>query len=152
MIDPRFDIHEATDESQNEIRNETGSSIYDDTSTIAGSVLYAGGSDSSTIAGDGQTLVSEGHSGEVMNVQEILKHLDDVIKQHYDQGGESLDSGSVTNSASTSHHENQEGGGPTYDVCRGNNNSGAKSKDNRDDVVRFSIITHSNGLNIIYGE
>ena len=150
MIDPRLDIHEAIDESQNEIRNETGSSIYDDTSTIAGSVLYAGGgSDSSTIAGDAQTLASEGHNGEIMNAQEILKHLDDVIKQHYDEGEESLESGSVTHSASTSCHKSQEVDGPTYDVCGGNNNSGAKSKDNRDDVVRFLIVTQSNDLNFL---
>ena len=149
MVDPRLDIHEVMEGIENEIRNETGSSIYDDTSTIAGSVLYAGGSDSSTIGEDAQTIVSEDHSEEIMNVQEILKHLDDVIKQHYDEGEESLETASVTHSASTSHHENQKDDGHTFDVCRSNNNSGAKSKDSCDYVVRFPSIIHSNDLNIL---
>ena len=52
ISDPRFDIHESNLGTENELRIETASSILDDISTLAGSVIYAGESDTSTVQGE----------------------------------------------------------------------------------------------------
>ena len=89
VVDPRFDIHEVVDGIENEIRNETGSSILDDTSTIAGSVLYAGGSDTSTLAGEIQ--MNTELSDDDIQVNEVMKHFDDTINHHYDEAEQSIE-------------------------------------------------------------
>ena len=66
---------------------ETGSSILDDTSTLAGSVLYTGGSDTSTIQGvEIQVHVNDdSHDDTVPTVEDVMRHLDNSINVHQDQ-------------------------------------------------------------------
>ena len=84
VVDPRFDIHESADINEIELRFETASSILDDTSTLAGSVLYTGGSDTSTVQGEVQMQINEDFNDDDIKVDEVMKHFDNSISPHYD--------------------------------------------------------------------
>ena len=87
VVDPRFDIHKVFEGNEIDLRIETGSSILDDTSTLAGSVLYTGGSDTSTIQG-GEIQVyanDDPHDDRIPTVDDVMRHFDNSIKVHQDQ-------------------------------------------------------------------
>ena len=87
VVDPRFDIHKVYEGNEIDLRLETGSSILDDTSTLAGSVLYTGGSDTSTIQGvEIQVHVNDDpHDDTVPTVDDVMRHLENSINGHQDQ-------------------------------------------------------------------
>ena len=87
VVDPRFDIHKVFEGNEIDLRIETGSSILDDTSTLAGSVLYTGGSDTSTIQGaEIQVYANDDpHDDRIPTVDDVMRHLDNSIKVHQDQ-------------------------------------------------------------------
>ena len=66
------------------MRVESGSSILDDTSTLAGSVLYTGGSDTSTVQGEVQVQIIDDFNDDVLQVDEVMKQFDDTIQTHHD--------------------------------------------------------------------
>ena len=67
-------------EAENELRIETASSILDDISTLAGSVIYAGESDTSTV--QGEVPVSINNIDDDIKVDEALQEFDDAIQYH----------------------------------------------------------------------
>ena len=84
ISDPRFDIHESNLGTENELRIETASSILDDISTLAGSVIYAGESDTSTVQGEVPVqdncdeIVAEEENKDI-RVDNILQKFNDAI-------------------------------------------------------------------------
>ena len=87
ISDPRFDIHESNLGTENELRIETASSILDDISTLAGSVIYAGESDTSTVQGEvpvqdnSDEIVAEQENGDI-RVDNVLQQFNDAVKTH----------------------------------------------------------------------
>ena len=90
-IDPRFDIHKVEEDNENDMRIETGSSILDDTSTLAGSILFAGGSDTSTLQGEILAAQANDQLNEgSIRVDEVMKQLDSAIRAHQDEDDYSI--------------------------------------------------------------
>ena len=67
-------------EAENELRIETASSILDDISTLAGSVIYAGESDTSTV--QGEVPVHINNADDDIKVDQVLQQFDDAIQYH----------------------------------------------------------------------
>ena len=133
VVDPRFDIHESADSNEIELRFETASSILDDTSTLAGSVLYTGGSDTSTVQGESQLQVIEDFNDDDIMADEVMKHFDNTIKQHYDDDENS--NKSVSNSGTPSKSIESENNGDYTTRLAVRNISRQNSQEQRVDKV-----------------
>ena len=142
VVDPRFDIHESADCNEIDLRFETASSYLDDTSTLAGSVLYTGGSDTSTVQGEVQLQFNEDFNDDDIKADEVMKHFDNSIKPHYDNADNSNESvfniGTLTKSIESENYIDNTTRLPARSISRQN------SQEQRGDKVLniFSMTFH----------
>ena len=98
--------------TENELRIDTASSIYDDISTLAGSVIYAGESDTSTVQEEVPVHINDDESNsecDDIKVEHVLQQFNDVINYHNNDNEDKKSLRSISTSYVSHKTSRQEG-------------------------------------------